>query len=71
MPHTICTEKEVTLSMRVWEPVEKVRLRVGDVLTKSLRVVKPSEMLKVHLTRGQLGKLDEITDEIEIGIEKR
>ena len=71
VPHTICTEKEVTLSMRVWEPVEKVRLRVGDVLTKSLRVVKPSEMLKVELSREQLGKLDETTAEIEIGVEKR
>jgi NADPH-dependent 2,4-dienoyl-CoA reductase/sulfur reductase-like enzyme len=71
VPHTICTEQGVTLSMRVREPGEKMRLRVGDILTKSLRVVKPSEMLKVELSREQLGKLDETTAEIEIGVEKR
>jgi succinate dehydrogenase/fumarate reductase flavoprotein subunit len=71
VPHTICTEQGVTLSMRVREPGEKMRLRVGDILTKSLRVVKPSEMLKVELSREQLGKLDGTTAEIEIGVEKR
>ena len=71
VPHTICAEKEVTLSMRVREPGEKIRLRIGDILTRSLRVVNPSEMLKVDLTREQLGKLDEITTEIEICTENR
>jgi NADPH-dependent 2,4-dienoyl-CoA reductase/sulfur reductase-like enzyme len=71
VPHTICAEKEVTLSMRVREPGEKMRLRIGNIFTKPLRVVKPSEMLKVDLTREQLGKLDEMTAEIEISIEKR
>jgi thioredoxin reductase len=71
VPHTIGTEKEVTLSMRVREPGEKVRIRIGDVFTKSLRVVKPSEMLKVNLTTEQLGKIAEETGEIEIICEKR
>ena len=71
VPHTICAEKEVTLSMRVREPGEKVRLRIGNILTESLRVVKPSDMLKVHLTREQLDKFDKITHEIEISVEKR
>jgi len=71
VPHTICAEKDVTLSMRVREPGEKLRLRVGNILTKPLRVVKPSEMLKVELTHEQLGKLDEMTAEMEICIEKR
>ena len=71
IPHTIGTEKEVTLSMRVREPGEKMRLRIGDILTKSLRVVKPSEMLKVNLTIEQLSKIEERTDEIEVYCEKR
>ncbi len=71
VPHTIGTEKEVTLSMRVREPGEKVRLRIGDIFTKSLRVVKPSEMLKVNLNLEQLSKIEERTDEIEVTCEKR
>ena len=71
VPHTIGTEREVTLSMRVREPGEKVRLRIGDILTKSLRVVKPSEMLKVNLTLEQLGKIEERTNEVEVSCEKR
>ncbi|HEY78328.1 MAG TPA: FAD-dependent oxidoreductase [Dehalococcoidia bacterium] len=71
VPHTIGADKEVTLSMRVREPGEKVKIRIGDVFTKSLRVVKPSEMLKVNLTLEQLGKIGEETGEIEIICEKR
>jgi NADPH-dependent 2,4-dienoyl-CoA reductase/sulfur reductase-like enzyme len=71
VPHTIGTEKEVTLSMRVREPGEKVKLRVGDILTKSLRVVKPSEMLKVNITLEQLSKIEDRTNEVEVSCEKR
>ena len=70
VPHTIGMEREVTLSMRVREPREKVRLRIGDILTKPLRVVKPSEMLKVNLTLEQLGKIEERTSEVEVSCEK-
>ena len=71
VPHTICAEKDVTLSMRVREPGEKKRLQIGDILTRSFRVVNPSEMLKVDLTREQLGKLDDLTTEVEIRLENR
>jgi NADPH-dependent 2,4-dienoyl-CoA reductase/sulfur reductase-like enzyme len=71
VPHTICTEKEVAISLRVREPAEKVTLRIGDVLTKSLRVVKPSEMLKVSLTADELSKIDEKVVEIEISCRER
>jgi pyruvate/2-oxoglutarate dehydrogenase complex dihydrolipoamide dehydrogenase (E3) component len=70
VPHTIGTEREVTLSIRVREPGEKMRLRIGDILTKSLRVVKPSEMLRVNLTEEQLGKIEKRTDEVEVICEK-
>jgi NADPH-dependent 2,4-dienoyl-CoA reductase/sulfur reductase-like enzyme len=71
VPHSVCAEKQVTLSMRVREPGEKMRLTVGNILTNLLRVVKPSEMLKVDLTREQLSKLDERTNEIEISLGKK
>jgi NADPH-dependent 2,4-dienoyl-CoA reductase/sulfur reductase-like enzyme len=71
VPHIIGTEKEVTLSMRVREPGEKMRLRIGNISTQSLRVVKPSEMLKVNLTVEQLDRLKEEANEVEVVCEKR
>jgi NADPH-dependent 2,4-dienoyl-CoA reductase/sulfur reductase-like enzyme len=71
VPHTICTQKESSLSIRVREPAEKVTLRIGDILTKSLRVVKPSEMLKINLTLEQLGKIAERVSEVEVSCRKR
>jgi hypothetical protein len=47
-----------------------MRLRIGDISTKSLRVVKPSEMLRVNLTKEQLGKIENRTDEVEVICEK-
>lgn len=71
VPHTIGTEKQVTLSMRVLEPAEKVSIRIGNVLTKSLRAVKPSEMLKVVLTPEDMAKIEEGVSEIEVSCQKR
>ena len=54
VPQTISGTDDVTLFMRVSGMEENVRLRVGDVLTKALRVVKPSEMLKIEISAEQL-----------------
>ena len=50
VPQTVIAGEEVNLSMRVREPAEKVRIKVGDILTKGLRAVKPSEMVKVAIS---------------------
>jgi succinate dehydrogenase/fumarate reductase flavoprotein subunit len=71
VPHTITGEKEVTLRMRVKEPKEKVTLKIGDVLTKSLRVVKPGEMVSVQLSKDQLGKIGKQAAELVVSCEKR
>lgn len=71
VPHTIMGEKEVTLRMRVKEPREKVTLKIGDLLTKPLRVVKPGEMVSVRLSTEQLDKIAEQTTELVISCEKR
>jgi NADPH-dependent 2,4-dienoyl-CoA reductase/sulfur reductase-like enzyme len=56
IPHTITGEKEVILYARVKEPAEKVRVKVGNILNRPLRVVRPSEMLKIHLSPRELEK---------------
>jgi len=71
VPHTISGERDVTLYMRVNEPQEGIRLKIGDVMSKALRVVKPSEMLKIELSIEQLKKLKEGTREIVVDCEKR
>jgi len=71
VPHTVTGERYVTLYMRVNEPEEMVRLRVGNVMTKAFMVVKPSEMLKIDLTLSQLSKLKEGTKELTVDCEKR
>jgi NADPH-dependent 2,4-dienoyl-CoA reductase/sulfur reductase-like enzyme len=71
VPHTIETEKEVILSLRVREPAEKVKLRIGDIATKSLRVVKPSEMVKISLNIEQLGEIQGKVSEVEVSCQKR
>ncbi len=71
VPQTISGQRETTLYMRVNEPDEMVRIRVGDIMTKGIRVVKPSEMLKIELSVEVLEKLKEGTKEIVVDCEKR
>ena len=71
VPQTTGTEKELSLSIRVREPAEKVTISVGNIFTKSLRVVKPSEMLKIDITPEQLGKIEKTVSEVEVSCQKR
>jgi NADPH-dependent 2,4-dienoyl-CoA reductase/sulfur reductase-like enzyme len=71
VPQSITGESDVTLYMRVQNPEETVRLKVGDILSKPFRVVQPAEMLKIDLSSTQLSKLKEGTEEITCEIETK
>ena len=71
VPQIITGKSEVTLYMRVNQPEEAVNIRVGDIMTKTFRAVKPSEMLKLGLSLAQLKKLKKGIKEIVINCEKR
>ena len=71
VPQSISGEEGATLYMRVREPREKVRLRVGEVVSKSLRAVKPSEMVKIELTAKEVGRVGEDVEELVIDCESR
>src|SRR5690606_2357910 len=47
VPHSISSEREHTLYMRVRQPMERPVLRLGDVYEKRLRYVVPGEMVRV------------------------
>jgi NADPH-dependent 2,4-dienoyl-CoA reductase/sulfur reductase-like enzyme len=57
VPQGITVGKEFTFSLRVEEPAEKVQLKVGDILTKGLRAVKPSEMVKMTISTKEWEKI--------------
>jgi len=71
VPQTISGQNKVTLYIRVNKMEENVRLKVGDIMSKGLRVVKPSEMLKMELSKEQLKKIKEGTNKLVINCEKR
>lgn len=71
VPQVISGQRETTLYMRVSEPREQVRIKVGDILTRGMRAVKPSEMLKIELSGDTLKKLSGETRELIVDCEKR
>jgi NADPH-dependent 2,4-dienoyl-CoA reductase/sulfur reductase-like enzyme len=66
VPQTIVAGEDVTLSLRVKEPVEKVKLEVGKIFTRGYRVVKPSQMVKLDLTTKEWQKLEGEVTELEV-----
>jgi hypothetical protein len=71
VPHTITAEKDVVLYMRVREPAEHVSIKIGNILTKRLRFVKPSEMIRIEVSTKELERIDGKTDKLEIHCERR
>lgn len=49
VPHSISSEREHTIYMRVREPMERCVIRLGDVYQKRLRYVVPGEMLTLKV----------------------
>lgn len=49
VPHTISTDREHTVYMRVRRPLEKCSLRLGDSYEKKLRYVFPAETLTLKI----------------------
>jgi len=71
MPQTITFGDDITLSMRVREPAEKVRIKVGPILTKGLRVVKPSEMVQITISSKEWQKTSGEINELVVDCESR
>ncbi|MCD6358563.1 MAG: pyridine nucleotide-disulfide oxidoreductase, partial [Dehalococcoidia bacterium] len=71
VPHKISGKHDVTLYMRVSEPAELVRFKVGDIMEKAERVVKPSSMIKLKVSSEQLAKLKNGNKELKVDCERR
>jgi len=67
VPQTISGKEDVTLYMRVKEPENNARIKVGDVMTTKVKLaVKPSSMEKVDVSASELKRLKEGTEEIVV-----
>jgi len=72
VPNTMSTEEEVVLYMRVKEPDEKVSIKVGEVIEQKMRVVKPSEMVRVEVSHQDLSKIASSgADQVLVSCERR
>ncbi len=49
VPHTLSSEREHIVYMRVRKPIEKCSVRFGEVLEKKLRYVFPAEMVNIKV----------------------
>jgi NADPH-dependent 2,4-dienoyl-CoA reductase/sulfur reductase-like enzyme len=66
VPQTVTAGEDVTLSLRVKEPAEKIRLKVGEILTRGFMVVKPGQMVKVALSAKDWQKLPAGLNELTV-----
>ncbi len=70
VPQIIRGQEDISLYIRVKELEEGVRLKVGEIHSQKFRIVKPSEMIRVTLSKNQLEPLVGKTDELTIRCEK-
>jgi NADPH-dependent 2,4-dienoyl-CoA reductase/sulfur reductase-like enzyme len=71
VPQTISGTEDVTLYMRVLEPQQNVRINVGKIVSKAELIVKPSSMLKIEISAGQLKGLGKKATELVVDCEQR
>jgi NADPH-dependent 2,4-dienoyl-CoA reductase/sulfur reductase-like enzyme len=70
IPQMITGEREVAIRLRVKEPGRDVILRVGDIMVKKLKVVKPSEMLNLVLSEKHLKKIKKGAAKLVVNCQK-
>lgn len=70
VPHAISGKEDVTLHMRVTRPGLKATVKVGGVLSKRFRSVRPSEMIVLDL-KGDALKEAGLKGELVVDCEMR
>lgn len=71
VPRMIEGKKEVTIRLRVKEPEKNVILKVGDIMAKTLKVVKPSEMLHLSLSEKHFNRIKRGTTKIIVSCQRK
>jgi pyruvate/2-oxoglutarate dehydrogenase complex dihydrolipoamide dehydrogenase (E3) component len=71
VPQTVSHGQEVTFSLRVKEPAEDVQIKLGELLIKSFRAVKPGQMERITLTSKEWNKLKRKTGDLTVSCQGR
>jgi hypothetical protein len=66
----ITGQREVAIRLRVKEPEKDVILKVGELMTKRLKVVNPSEMLHLILSEKHLKRIKKGTAQLVVSCQK-
>jgi NADPH-dependent 2,4-dienoyl-CoA reductase/sulfur reductase-like enzyme len=70
IPQMITGKRDVTIRLRVKEPARDVTFRVGDIMAKKLKVVKPSEMLNLTLSTKHLKEIKKGTTSLVVSCQR-
>jgi NADPH-dependent 2,4-dienoyl-CoA reductase/sulfur reductase-like enzyme len=57
VPQMVTFGEEVVISIRAREPAEKIHIRVGDIVDKYFRIIKPSQMVRLELPSSAWAKM--------------
>ena len=71
VPQMITGQREVAIQLRVKEPEKEVILKVGELMTKRLKGVKPSEMLHLTLSEKHLKRIKKGTAQLVVSCQKQ
>lgn len=70
VPQSISGEKEITIYLRTKEPLENCTIQVENILAKHFLAVRPSEMIALKISQGDLSKIRQGTIELLVSCKK-
>jgi len=70
VPQSISGEKEITIYLRTKEPLENCTIQVENILAKHFLAVRPSEMIALKISQGDLSKIRKGTIELLVSCKK-
>ncbi|MBN2061185.1 MAG: FAD-dependent oxidoreductase [Deltaproteobacteria bacterium] len=71
VPQKVTIGEAVTISTRALKPMERVYVRVGNMMKKYFRVLKPSQLVRLDVSSAEWKKLDAGPDQITISCESK
>lgn len=71
VPQVVAMGEDVIISTRAMKPLERARIRVGSILKKDFRVLKPSQLVRLAVSSSEWQRLNISTDEIIVSCESR
>lgn len=71
VPQAISGQRPVTFHIRVKRPMEKLKLRIGDIFDKKFAYARPSEMMRVRLPKKLFAEMKPTVTRLNVSCEER